>query len=209
MAEYASDNAEIVQPVLDLMQKHKMDFHSTFRQLTTFRASWMDADQAGGSDEKLHAFLKALLPSDSSTKDWLEYLGRFAARIHREDERGAWAKLAADASSSGRDWESVRETFAKRHNPRFVLRQWNLEEVIAGLVADAEAISKGGETRPDGEAPSKGRQVLNKVLEMATKPFEAWGAEGREPVTDEEKEEARFCGTGPKQFLGFQCSCSS
>ncbi|KAG8864778.1 hypothetical protein FRB96_003364 [Tulasnella sp. 330] len=205
MAEHASDHAEIIQPVLDLMQKHNMDFHATFRQLTTFRASWMDAENAG-SDENLHAFLRALLPSDVATKDWLGYLDRFAVRINHEDERGAWSNLTTASAS---DWESVRETFAKRYNPRFILRQWNLEEVIAGLVADAEAIANGGETHPDGESPSKGRQVLNKVLEMATKPFEPWGAEGREPVTEEEKEEARFCGTGPKQFLGFQCSCSS
>ncbi|KAG9004585.1 hypothetical protein FRB94_002261 [Tulasnella sp. JGI-2019a] len=211
MTEQATDHAELIKPVLDLMQKHKMDFHSTFRHLTTFRASWILDPQGADSDGPLHTFLKVLLPSDEAatngTKDWLDYLGHFAARINSEEEQNEWKKLAASSESSD-GWESVRETYIKRHNPRFVLRQWNLEEVIASLVADAEAISKG-ETRVGGGSPSKGRQVLNKVLEMATRPFESWGAEGREPKTEEEKEEARFCGTGPKQFLGFQCSCSS
>lgn len=231
MTEQDTDVEDIIQPVLELMQMYKMDFHSTFRHLTTFRATWMgspaSSDTVVSADsDPLHAFLKGLIPSSEAigtssgemdaggaTKDWLEYLDRYAARIALEPEQSAWKALAMSQSSEGAagagepSWEAVREAQAKRHNPRFVLRQWVLEEVIASLVKDADAVSEG--SRAGWESPSKGRQVLNKVLEMATRPYESWGAEGREPVTEEEREEARVCGTGPRRLLGFQCSCSS
>ena len=46
---------------------------------------------------------------------------------------------------------------------------------------------------------------------MACNPFEPWGAEGDadDELSDEEKEERRYCGLGEKKMLGFQCSCSS
>ena len=103
----------------------------------------------------------------------------------------------------------------KSVNPRFVLRQWLLEEVIKKVEEDSKT----------------GKQVLAKVFQvrlffisrinksdhhgdkMATNPFENWGAEEDtgpgEELTQEEKEERRFCGLGEKKLLGFQCSCSS
>jgi len=48
---------------------------------------------------------------------------------------------------------------------------------------------------------------------MACNPFEPWGAEGDTigelELSNEEKEEKRYCGLGEKKMLGFQCSCSS
>lgn len=63
-------------------------------------------------------------------KDWLE---KYAARI--ESEEGEWEWVSA---SSDGDWQARREKEARLANPRFVLRQWVLEEVIAKVEADAQ-----------------------------------------------------------------------
>jgi len=72
-----------------------------------------------------------------------------------------------------------------------------LEEVIKALEEDIQ----------------RGRPILLKVLEMATRPYDAWGAEDdarpEDELDPEVKEERRFCGIGSSQMLGFQCSCSS
>lgn len=48
---------------------------------------------------------------------------------------------------------------------------------------------------------------------MAANPYQAWGAEGdsrpESELTEEEREERRFCSLGSQGLLGFQCSCSS
>ncbi|KAG9051517.1 hypothetical protein FS837_004027 [Tulasnella sp. UAMH 9824] len=223
-----NDHTEIIQPLLALMQKHSMDFHASFRYLTTFRASWMSprtADMPLGNDaaDPLDGFLQTLLPSDSSdtaksvnlpeaTKEWLEYLQTYAARINLAEEQAAWKELAGEASVDGtpsgldQEWETTREAHAKQYNPRFVLRQWVLEDLISTLQAEAKDAGNR-----DLETPTKGREALNKILHMCTEPFKGWGAEGLsgEALTDEEKEERRLCGTGPMNLMGFQCSCSS
>jgi len=112
---------------------------------------------------------------------WFE---KYAERIL--SERDEWA--------TGDDWDTEREKAAKGANPRFVLRQWVLEEVIKKVEGDAES----------------GKKMLGKVLQMCCNPFEPWGAEGDEQPEDAEvREERRYCGMGAKAMLGFQCSCSS
>jgi len=94
--------------------------------------------------------------------------------------------------------DAERAKAAKAVNPRFVLRQWLLEEVIAKVERDVDS----------------GKRVLAKVLQMAAHPFKPWGAEDSYDKDDtvldaEEREERRYCGMGEKKMLGFQCSCSS
>ncbi|KAG8988795.1 hypothetical protein FRB90_002532, partial [Tulasnella sp. 427] len=213
------DHTELIQPVLALMEKYSMDFHATFRRLTTFRPSWMaprtpDMPLGNDSADPLDGFLQALLPSDegrtidlpAATKDWLEFLQVYAARINLPEERAAW-KDSIDTeddstpSDSSQRWEAAREAYAKQYNPRFVLRQWVLEELISKLQNEAKDAGNR-----DLEKPTEGRDALNKILRMCTEPFKGWGAEGRseDGLNDEEKEERRLCGTGPKNLLGFQ-----
>ena len=190
------------------MQNQKLDFHRTFRLLASFRPSILSDEQA------LDGFIADLLSNIaeptmvdelSSKKEWKEWLGKYKVRI--ESEREAWNDV-------GGDFETKRVEEAQRANPRFVLRQWVLEEVIKKLENDAES----------------GKRVLGKVLhvcvsllftcllylillpQMACNPFEPWGHEGEkseEGLSAEEKEERRLCGVGAKSMLGFQCSCSS
>lgn len=53
-------------------------------------------------------------------------------------------------------WEAAREKAARDANPRFVLRQWVLEEVIRKVEEDAVS----------------GRRVLRKVLQVSEAGFE-------------------------------------
>ncbi|EPQ54042.1 UPF0061-domain-containing protein [Gloeophyllum trabeum ATCC 11539] len=200
----AGDEAQLCRPLLDIMEEHKLDFHGTFRALCAFRPALLrpPAHVNGGGDHPnpaspqspLDPFLSALLSQspeaermdrDKAARDWTAWLGAYAARI--ESERDRW----------GADPDAERAREARAANPRFVLRQWVLEEVIRKVEQDAES----------------GRRVLAKVLQMACSPFEPWGAEGDETPDDqlepEVREERRFCGMGEKQMIGFQCSCSS
>ncbi|KZV80861.1 UPF0061-domain-containing protein [Exidia glandulosa HHB12029] len=166
------DLTNVIDPLLDLMQRHDLDFHATFRALATQigDASLIDSLDAS----TLLVSPTQDKPTEQALSDMRAWLATYAAR-RRDDDTGAASMLAA--------------------NPRFVLRQWVLEEVIKRVNDDALS----------------GRRVLAKVLKMSENPFEAWGGEGKSDaeLTDEEKEERKMCGLGGKEMLGFQCSCSS
>ena len=126
------------------MEDHRLDFHGTFRRLCFFKPS------IASSEERLKAFIESLLTLSSQTErldrirahsDWAEWLRKYAARI--ESERDHW-----DGES---DVDAAREREAKGANPRFVLRQWLLEEVIKKVEVDAES----------------GKRVLGKVLHVS------------------------------------------
>ncbi|GJJ08203.1 hypothetical protein Clacol_002411 [Clathrus columnatus] len=183
-----SDPSQLIRPLLQLLERHELDFNSSFRTLTNFVPT---------SDvSNLEAFTTHLTPEylissetkrDDAKKDWVEWLQKFSKRI--EDEKDDW--------DSSDDWLTTRKIEAKKSNPRFVLRQWVLEEVIKKVDEDY----------------NEGKHILAKVLEMTSRPFESWGGEDasgpEEELSEEIREERRLCGLGPKRFLGFQCSCSS
>ncbi|CAE6510921.1 unnamed protein product [Rhizoctonia solani] len=244
----SQDVQNIIQPLLDLMQAHGLDFHGTFRALCTFRPEHLDDDEreekgkgeaygstlrnVGSLDQgagmtcpmpsgdalagapaqdivatepilavpapsttyptPLVALLAKLTPPDLiaphnrelACRAILSWLEKFAVRIAEDQETAEWSL-------------DEREKSMRGVNPRFVLRQWVLEEVIATVDKDNVA----------------GRGVLMKTLEMATNPFKPWGAEDdtrpESELSEEERAERRFCGVGAKNLLGFQCSCSS
>ncbi|GAA6028772.1 hypothetical protein JCM8097_007387 [Rhodosporidiobolus ruineniae] len=167
---------------LDLLAQHDLDFTNSFRLLSQFTST---------SSPSFQNLLDALLPAASSSSstartDWTAFFNAYAARLEKD---------GADATKD-------RRQRMDRINPRFTLRQWVLEETIRKV---------------DKEAESGGLEQLERVLQLAQNPFEAYGepevekgevGEGVCP-TKEEQERQRLCGTGPKDFLGFQCSCSS
>ncbi|TFK45387.1 UPF0061-domain-containing protein [Heliocybe sulcata] len=184
----ATDESELCRPLLDIMAEHSLDFHGTFRLLSTFRPSLLPSSS---SLDVLLSSIFALSPDtdridkEKATKDWVEWLTNYSERI--ASERELW----------GEDMDAERQNAARRANPRFVLRQWVLEDVIKKVERDADS----------------GKRILAKVLQMACNPFDNWGAEGderpEEELDDETREERRYCGIGEKQMIGFQCSCSS
>ncbi|KAF7375011.1 hypothetical protein MSAN_00387200 [Mycena sanguinolenta] len=189
----AQDEAKLVRPLLSLMAAQKLDFHGTFRALTAFHPGMLPAGDAPTADfEKLVERLLSQSPNggpkdhDGAIKEWREWLDVYGRRIELEAEE--W----------GEDMDIQRRSAGQAANPRFVLRQWLLQEVIAVIEKDIV----------------RGRRVLAKVLHMACNPFEAWGgedadADDEKQLSAEEREERRFCGLGDTRMLGFQCSCSS
>lgn len=142
----ADDESRLARPLLDLLRDHALDFHGAFRRLTRFRPGVVKDEGA------LEAFVGGLLElcpepdrldRERARSDWKAWLKNYAARI--ESERGLWGG-ATDA-----DVETQREAAAKVANPRFVLRQWLLEEVIKQVETDAES----------------GKRVLRKVLHVS------------------------------------------
>ncbi|KAG1736593.1 hypothetical protein EDD22DRAFT_924018 [Suillus occidentalis] len=186
-----ADQREIVQPLMDMMEVQKLDFHGTFRQLAFFYTGLMKE----GNSERMETFIKRILSGTpdpdrmdhgKATEEWMTWLDKYSVRIESERHSGEWASEA--------DFDSARQDAAKSANPRFVLRQWLLEELIKKVEGDHDT----------------GKRIMAK---MACKPFEPWGAEGDDtPIDDlpvEIREERRLCGLGDTRFLGFQCSCSS
>lgn len=105
-------------------------------------------------------------PSDEqlqeAKKDFGPYLTRFAARVQQPEEVAAWESATVQQNDrgvelSGDGWEEKRKMDMLRSNPKFVLRQWVLEELI-------EKLEKSGVERIED-----GRKDLAKVLDVS--PF--------------------------------------
>jgi uncharacterized protein YdiU (UPF0061 family) len=83
------------------------------------------------------------LERDVASERWRKWLEKYAACIERDKDE--WV----GADSEG-DWQAQRENATRLANPRFVLRQWVLEEVIAKVEAGTDS----------------GRSVLAKVMQV-------------------------------------------
>ena len=83
-----------------------------------------------------------MVDAHKAKADWKKWLGIYSERI--ESEKGLW-----DGDKDEDAW-SQREKAMRGANPRFVLRQWVLEEVIKKVEEDAKS----------------GRRVLAKVLQV-------------------------------------------
>ncbi|TCD66481.1 hypothetical protein EIP91_001306 [Steccherinum ochraceum] len=169
----SDDESNLARPLLDLMGDHRLDFHATFRRLAYFRPSMLEETNKAALDQFIAGTLSLTpdtdrLERDRATNDLKGWLEVYASRIL--SERELW----------GADVDAEREAASKSANPRFVLRQWVLEEVIKAVESDA----------------SSGKRMLRKVLEMACRPFDPWGAEDamdEDSLDKEIKEERRFC----------------
>lgn len=120
------DVPDIVDSFLNILAMHDLDFHASFRVLSSFRPSMVEDDAAMDSFLGQLAECIPKKPTDSKRDDvkrafkpWLE---TYAARIRQE--RDSW---------EGEDWEVNRCAEMRKVNPRFVLRQWVLEETIKKL----------------------------------------------------------------------------
>jgi len=140
------------------MEQQHLDFFSTFRTLCSFKPSLLTQVYATPSADNdntticpgLHQLITKLLDGSveqerldhgAATSEWLGWLERYAARI--EDERAEWTGFA--------DVDSARATEMRGANPRFVLRQWVLEDVIKRVERDSDS----------------GKRVLAKVMHVS------------------------------------------
>ena len=164
------------------MSQHHLDFSRTFRLLTQFTTT---------DSPYFDRFVDMICPTasvpqylqDSCKKEWKDLLAHYQIRLEKSE------------SKSGRSREDRRERM-KAANPRFILRQWILEDVIARLENDNDLT------------------YLNKVLDMATNPFKDYAEDLVDPAmcfkpSAEQTDDKRLCDVGDERMLGFQCSCSS
>lgn len=94
--------------------------------------------------ENLNEFIPSYRKTEA-TSAWKKWLETYAKRIQNEDPMD-WK------SEGGIDWLDVREASMKSVNPRFVLRQWVLQEVIV--------VCQEGDLQ-------RSRAVLGKILEVS------------------------------------------
>ena len=141
------DATDIFKRFLDLLEEHGLDFHSTFRKLSAFRPGHIQ-----DSGEKLDGFISYLLESTprpeqldrvKASADFKAWLTKYSDRIL--EEREEWGPISQE------EIDALRQKEMDGVNPRFVLRQWVLEEVIEKVEKDAVS----------------GRRVLAKVLKVS------------------------------------------
>jgi len=150
-----------------------MDFHTSFRKLCVFRPSKAIDDKAYvdqfASDFIAAATSKLSTEARGTAKRGLmPWLLDYANRVSSPEEAEAWTSTDISTSDEdrrrygepvpGNGWEVNRESTMKRVNPRFVLRQWVLEETIAEL----ERLGVAG--------IKEGRRILARILDVRTFP---------------------------------------
>lgn len=158
----STDESQLFKPLLALMESSHLDFHSTFRTLSTFKPSLLAQPQDSSPNSTnskenplsiaLHQFITNILSvtpepqkldHGAATAEWLNWLERYATRI--KDEEAEWTVATSP------DIDTEREKEMKSVNPRFVLRQWLLEEVIGKVERDSDS----------------GKRVLAKVMHVS------------------------------------------
>ena len=164
-----TDESKLFKPLLGLMESSQLDFHSTFRTLSSFKPSLLVLPEdpspiSTNSKESpisiaLHQFITNILSVTPEpqrldygavTGEWLGWLERYATRI--KDEEAEWT----GAASADIDIDNEREQEMKNVNPRFVLRQWLLEEVIGKVERDSDS----------------GKRLLAKVMHVSYRQIE-------------------------------------
>jgi serine/tyrosine/threonine adenylyltransferase len=168
------DDVDLFSDALEVMEQSSCDFNHFFYRLGKTPLFTLK------TEAEFRTTAEHILPTDSETPkaDAIQTLAQFLQTRYVP-------RLQREGSTNDRE----RAERSCRVNPKFVLRQWILEEVIRGTESE-----RGVGVRERG--------VFDAVMRMALEPFrEEWGGDAGE--------EGRFCGDVPKVERGFQCSCSS
>jgi len=145
-----SDFTTLYSELLDTLEALELDFHHTFRKLSSLRTDEID------SDEKRRDVAARFFHHEGLTG---------LAKNHEADARArvanwleAWrTRLLEDWTEAGADSDE-RIAAMKAVNPNFVPRSWVLDELIT-------RVEKQGE-----------REILDRVMQMALAPFrDEWG----------------------------------
>lgn len=150
LRKHSQDQNQLFQPLLDIMETHHLDFHITLRNLVDFDPKW-DV-MASEPDQPIQAFISRLLKAtptserlsrEEAESQWRKWLNVYAERINGELSEGLWGESEKAFV--------VRKEEMRLANPRFVLRQWLLEEVIKKVERDS----------------TSGKRVLAKVMHVS------------------------------------------
>ena len=167
LREVRDGDMEFFTSGLDIMENTSADFQHFFYRLSDAKIFGTNIDYKKIASDILPAERLRAQDTQDQLAEWLEKV--YKPRLETEG--------TTDDEARGREMKKV--------NPKFVLRNWVLDEVI-----------KYTEKEKDGK-------LVNQVLEMALNPFETkW-------ESIEESESERYCGDVPRQHRSSQCSCSS
>lgn len=161
-----TDMDDVYSPLLDTLEDAQVDFGHFFRRL-----SELPVFELMKKDEK--AQLAAA--EDFMPKPMLTIVQKGPEKILE------WLKLYAERLEEKEDAKRMERM--KKVNPKFIPKNWVLEEII-------QRVDQKGE-----------RGVLGDVIKLVENPF----ADRWEEVKDAE----RWCGDVPRLEVGMQCSCSS
>lgn len=183
-----SDFSALLSPLLDTMEALSLDFPLFFRRLSSLPITSLATDEA-----RLAAAAVLFSPDDPETPPTQEALKRVG------DWLALWrTRVIQDWGETEEKADGERMEAMRAVNPAFVPRGWVLDEVI-------RRVEKGGE-----------RDVLRRVMHLATNPFVEGGWSGKTRTEDgagvyqgDEEEERRWTGDVPRLGRGLQCSCSS
>lgn len=181
-----SDFGDLLSPLLDTMESLALDFPLFFRRLSNLPIASLTTDEARRAAA---AVFFSLDPDTPPTQEALKRVGDWLA-LWRTRVLQDWGET--EEKADGARMDAMRGV-----NPAFVPRGWILDEVI-------RRVEKGGE-----------RDVLRRVMHLATNPFVEGGWSGKTRTEDgelyqgDEEEERRWTGDVPRLGRGLQCSCSS
>jgi|SRR5579859_1459898 len=159
---------------LEMLENTACDFNHFFYRLgkTPLFTFTSKEDYARAAEHILPA------DTDRTKRESIETLAKWLETAYRP-------RLEKENSTN----DMARQQRMQQVNPKFVLRQWILEEVIKN-------------TQSEKGVGVKDKEMFEMVLGMCLEPFrEEWGGD--------RAEEERLCGDVPKYDRGFQCSCSS
>jgi uncharacterized protein YdiU (UPF0061 family) len=183
------DETNLIIPLLKILEKAKLDYTIFFRLLCdlnhternpqTHNQNPIDSmfEQADLSEERKASSVSITAPprQDSHISRWNAWRQEYIIRLQKEN----WVSL------------EEKQTYMKRVNPKFVLRQWIAQETIelaekGDKTAVARALSVFSE--PFSDDPESAQAF---VSELGAKWYEKWA---QEP---------------PAWGKGIVCSCSS
>jgi uncharacterized protein YdiU (UPF0061 family) len=136
-----------------MMQDQALDFHITFRLL----CHYIPASETSTIIKDLLSTSTSSYPLTGAEKAWDEWLGRYAVLI-------------------GDSGEEARKEVMLNANPRFVLRQWVLEELIKA-VEEGLKVENGDEEeviRRKWEE-SEGKKMLDRVYKVRFFKYKKYG----------------------------------
>lgn len=162
-----TDHDELYSPLLDMMEECELDYNAFFRKLGSLPVF---GGFAAADVQRFFPKVQSFAPHKSvkeGVRDVTAWLEKYRARLESEG-----------STNDGERRERMDQV-----NPKFVLKNWIMDAVIA----DAK----------DGKF-----ELLQRIKKMALEPFrESWGY-------DREFED-KYTGETPRLERDSQCSCSS
>ena len=173
-----SDFETLISELLDTMEALELDFNHFFRRLSSVGLAETASEETRKETAKRFFHKEGVTGLGNSEESAKERVAKWLERWR--------VRIHEDWGDEDRA-RDAREKAMKAVNPKFIPRSWILDEVIQRVQHKND------------------RAILDRVMNMALRPFEDSWSHSDEDQADEE----RFCGDVPRQARGMMCSCSS